>query len=255
MPKEQYREADVARQISHLSFGVESAESMQQQSHIHVVAKNLYNQDSGRTPVPFGVLDKRLGTNSKESPCQTCGKNINECVGHFGYIDLELPVFHVGYFRSIISILQTICKKCANVLLDESDKNQYRFRLSNPNLSYMTKKSIRKKIIDKSKKVTKCPYCKAPNGFVKKMTAAKGSTNNSVLKIVHEIYREKDKEKLMEKLSDEFNSAIENNADIKSALGNSVSHILTPIDVLKLFMRIPESDIPLLAMDSEKYVR
>jgi DNA-directed RNA polymerase III subunit RPC1 len=60
MPKEQYRETDVARKISHVSFGVESAESMQQQSHIHVVAKNLYNQDVQRTPIPYGVLDKRL---------------------------------------------------------------------------------------------------------------------------------------------------------------------------------------------------
>lgn len=43
-----------------MSFGVESPESMQQQSHIHVVAKNLYNQDAQRTPIAFGVLDKRL---------------------------------------------------------------------------------------------------------------------------------------------------------------------------------------------------
>jgi len=174
-------------------------------------------------------------------------------VGHFGYIDLELPVFHVGYFRSIISLLQTICKKCAHVLLEDSEKNQFRFRLLNPHLSYMTKRAVRKKIIDKCKKVVKCPHCKSINGFVKKMTAAKGSTNNTILKIVHEVYREKDKDKLMEKLSGEFNSAIENNPDIKSALMNNVSHILTPIDVLKLFQRIPESDIPLLAMDSEKY--
>lgn len=45
---------------SHISFGVESAESMQQQALINVVAKNLYNQDIQRTPVAFGVLDRRL---------------------------------------------------------------------------------------------------------------------------------------------------------------------------------------------------
>ncbi|XP_066147818.1 DNA-directed RNA polymerase III subunit RPC1 [Euwallacea fornicatus] len=252
MPKEQFREKDVARHISHISFGVESPESMQQQSHIHVVANNLYNRDVGRTPVPYGVLDRRLGTTSKDSPCQTCGKNLNDCVGHYGYIDLELPVFHVGYFRSIISLLQTICKKCSHVLLDESEKGQFRYRLANPHLSYMTKRAIRKKIIEKCKKVVKCPHCKATNGFVKKMTAAKGSTNNTVLKIVHEIYREKDKEKLMEKLEVEFKSAIDTNPDIRSALLNGVSHILTPIDVLKIFQRIPESDIPLFAMDPQR---
>ncbi|CAG9841200.1 unnamed protein product [Diabrotica balteata] len=252
MPKEQYRETDVARKISHVSFGVESAESMQQQSHIHVVAKNLYNQDVQRTPVPFGVLDKRLGTNSKGSPCQTCGKDINDCVGHFGYIDLELPVFHVGYFRSIINILQSICKKCAHVLLEESDKHLFRIRLSNPHLSYMTKKAIRKKINDKCKKNSKCPNCKEQNGFVKKMTA-KASTGNSVLKIVHERNREKDKQVLLEDQLNEFSVAIDSNPDIKSALtGSPLGEILTPIDVLKLFERIPENDILLLAMDPRR---
>lgn len=35
---------------------------------------------------------------------------MQDCVGHFGYIDLELPVFHVGYFRTTIQVLQMICK-------------------------------------------------------------------------------------------------------------------------------------------------
>lgn len=35
---------------------------------------------------------------------------LNECVGHFGYLDLALPVYHVGHFRSTIQILQAICK-------------------------------------------------------------------------------------------------------------------------------------------------
>jgi len=39
---------------------VESAQQIQQQAHIHVVAKNLYNQDAQRTPVPYGMLDRRM---------------------------------------------------------------------------------------------------------------------------------------------------------------------------------------------------
>lgn len=31
-------------------------------------------------------------------------------MGHFGFIDLELPVFHVGFFRLVIQLLQCICK-------------------------------------------------------------------------------------------------------------------------------------------------
>lgn len=50
------------------------------------------------------------GTSEKDNGCETCGKNLADCTGHYGYIDLELPVFHVGYFRTTINILQCICK-------------------------------------------------------------------------------------------------------------------------------------------------
>lgn len=116
----------------------------------------------------------------------------------------------------------------------------------------MTKKAIRKKLVDKCKKNTKCPNCKEKNGFVKKMTA-KGNTGNSVLKIVHERNREKDKKVLLDDQIKEYSIAIESNPDIKSALtGSPISEILTPIDVIKLFERIPENDIILLAMDPKR---
>ena len=56
-------------------------------------------QDAGRTPVTYGVLDHRMGTSQKDQKCTTCGEGLSDCIGHFGYITLELPVFHVGYFR------------------------------------------------------------------------------------------------------------------------------------------------------------
>lgn len=110
--------------------------NMLMQSTVQVITKNLYNEDIGRTPLLYGALDRRMvlkncnnfylflkrqkiykircfcsqGVGSNKSECTTCGKTLQDCVGHFGYIDLILPVFHVGHFRSIIQILQTICK-------------------------------------------------------------------------------------------------------------------------------------------------
>ena len=140
------------------------------------------------------------GTSSKDAPCQTCGKNLHECAGHYGYIDLELPVFHVGYFRSTIAVLQSICKRCSRVLLPEPDRTNFRKKLINPYLNYMTKKIIRKRIIDKCKKINKCPYCKDVNGFVQKLTASKaGSSGQPVLKIIHEKFRgRKEKDPLVQ---------------------------------------------------------
>ena len=50
------------------------------------------------------------GTSQKDANCDMCGKSLADCIGHYGYIDLELPVFHVGYFKNIVTILQNICK-------------------------------------------------------------------------------------------------------------------------------------------------
>jgi DNA-directed RNA polymerase beta' subunit len=55
-------------------------------------------------------LFSRLGTTSKMGVCGTCGEKMTECVGHWGYVRLALPVFHIGYFREVIRILQCICK-------------------------------------------------------------------------------------------------------------------------------------------------
>ena len=72
-----------------------------------------------REPTANGVLDRRLGISSKAEVCQTCGKNIATCPGHFGTIHLVMPVFHIGYLNMVVNLLRCICKVTA-------------FRFSNP---------------------------------------------------------------------------------------------------------------------------
>lgn len=55
-----------------------------------------------------------------------------DCAGHFGFIKLELPCFHIGYFKHTLTILQCICKTCATVLLDQKTKVS---RLGNPSIA------------------------------------------------------------------------------------------------------------------------
>lgn len=50
------------------------------------------------------------GTTEKNAFCETCGLNSVDCVGHYAYIKLVVPVFHIGYFKHTIVILQCICK-------------------------------------------------------------------------------------------------------------------------------------------------
>lgn len=80
---------------------------------------------------------------------------------------------------NLLIILQT----CARVMLKDSDKEAYSKKLTNKQLSYLTKKSMHSIILTKSKKHTKCPYCGAINGPVKK--------GPGLLKILHEPFRGK----------------------------------------------------------------
>ena len=61
----------------------------------------------------------------QKSECQTCGKELARCAGHFGYVKLALPVFHIGYMKATLDILHNICKTCSRVLLNESEIMRY----------------------------------------------------------------------------------------------------------------------------------
>lgn len=179
----------------------------------------------------------------KDALCGTCGKGLTDCVGHFGYIDLELPVFHVGYFKAVITVLQTICKSCSHVLLNEKMRKNYRARLRNPKLPYLTKKALRKQIQDVCKKVTRCPHCNEINGMVKKC---------GMLKISHEKYRSVKKENpiIKEELI-AYENAVEFNKEIEPMLSTALVKILNPLEVLHMLERIPDEDIQFLLMNPE----
>ena len=42
-----------------------------------------------------------------------------------GYIQLHLPVFHIGYFKNTREILQCICKSCSRVLLQDAERQRF----------------------------------------------------------------------------------------------------------------------------------
>ena len=55
-----------------------------------------------------------------------------------GYIHLELPIFHVGYFKNTIAILQCVCKTCARVMMPEDERRQHLRRLRSPKTDVRT---------------------------------------------------------------------------------------------------------------------
>eukprot|EP00923_Selenidium_pygospionis_P013190 GHVN01022799.1.p1 GENE.GHVN01022799.1~~GHVN01022799.1.p1 ORF type:complete len:1251 (+),score=87.32 GHVN01022799.1:3-3755(+) len=112
---------DGGKRIYELSLGVLSGAQIERQSEMEVFSRELYNKESGDT-AENGCLDRRLGVSSKQARCTTCDKGVMECFGHFGHIRLAEPVFHVGFFKKMLWVLQRVCKRCGSVLLPAEAK-------------------------------------------------------------------------------------------------------------------------------------
>jgi DNA-directed RNA polymerase beta' subunit len=97
-----------------------------------------------------------------------------------GYIPLALPVFHIGYFKSTVQVLQCICKSCARLLLPEAERAAFARRLRSTRLERVAREATFRRMLDRCKRARVCPRCGDDNGVVKK---APGS-----LKVVHDPY-------------------------------------------------------------------
>ncbi len=207
---------------------------------VQVVNQSLYKPNEKRVPVPYGVLDPKMGTANRTAICETCGQDIKECIGHFGYLQFHYPIYHIGYMKNIIEILQRICKSCGRILLVPREAEYYLKRFRNKQLDIQVRKKLFKDIGDKCKKTTKCFHCGELNGSIKKFGA---------IKLVHEKYKKKDTE-----AHTDFKLSLANAGDYNQELSHYIpkaQDALTPSSVLELFKRMPMEDVELLDMDPE----
>ena len=122
--KESFVKANAPRRIKKVTFSTMSGSEIARAGVLHVTERTLYTPTE-RMPLEGGILDPRLGTTNKSQPeCQTCKGKIMDCSGHFGYLKLELPVFHVGYFKAIVHCLQCVCKECSCLLMKEEEQEE-----------------------------------------------------------------------------------------------------------------------------------
>ncbi|CAB9505110.1 DNA-directed RNA polymerase subunit beta' (Fragment) [Seminavis robusta] len=233
------------KKISHLQFGLLSADEMQRVSEFQVCSRELFTMPA-RTPAPGGCLDPRLGVSDKVSTCATCQKKLVDCAGHYGYIRLALPVFHIGFLRHTLYLLQCICKTCSRVLLTEADRSAFLRRMRSPRTDILGKSATFKKVVDKCKKCRNCPYCAALNGTVKKITGA------PTLKIVHERFKGRHSEDELEELESELENAMRLNKDIEPIIHKETNppfEDLLPTRVLELFSAITDDDCEVMWID------
>ncbi|KAA8532028.1 hypothetical protein F0562_006830 [Nyssa sinensis] len=138
--------AEVAK-VRVVQFGILSPDEIRQMSVVRI--EHSETTERGK-PKPCGLSDPRLGTIDRKMKCETCMANMAECPGHFGHLELAKPMFHIGFMKTLLTIMRCVCFNCSKILADEEDpKFKQALRIRNP-------KNRLKKILDACKNKTKC---------------------------------------------------------------------------------------------------
>lgn len=235
---------DPPRYISGLAFGTLDTKTIDKLSVADITTRDLFDLENGRTPKENGALDMRMGVSDNFHECKTCHGRLATCQGHFGRIQLALPVFHVGYFKHVLGILQNICKECSHILLDLPSKRKFLAELRNPALDNLRRMQILKRINEQCRKQRRCLNCDSMNGVVKKA---------GTLKIIHDKFRWVGKKVPQDKIDfdESFDNAKMNHPDLDKFLRRAVDD-LNPLRVLNLFKQISPQDCELLGLDPSK---
>jgi DNA-directed RNA polymerase II subunit RPB1 len=141
-----YSPAEVSK-VRMVQFGILSPDEIRQMSVVQV--EHSETMERGK-PKVGGLSDLRLGTIDRKMKCETCTANMAECPGHFGHLELAKPMFHIGFLKTVLSIMRCVCFNCSKILADEEDhKFKQAMKIKNP-------KNRLKKILDACKNKTKC---------------------------------------------------------------------------------------------------
>ncbi|KAF2713632.1 beta and beta-prime subunits of DNA dependent RNA-polymerase [Pleomassaria siparia CBS 279.74] len=105
------------RTIKEIQFGLLSPEEIKAMSVVHILFPETMDEQKNQPRIQ-GLNDPKLGTIDRMYSCATCKEDIQVCPGHFGHIELAVPVFHVGFVVKIKKILETVCHNCGLILAD-----------------------------------------------------------------------------------------------------------------------------------------
>lgn len=178
-------------------------------------------------PKKGGLVDLRLGTCDPYLPCSTCGLNSNECPGHFGHTELAEPVFHYGFLNHLKSILQCICLRCSNILIDRTPELSAKLLLKQPKKRFTEIKSM-------CKNVNHCHHCGVPVPNIKKEVKEKTAS----VKILVE--------------RDSKNVNIDEKTGEKTEMNKKILEELTPRDCYNILRLVSNTDASLLGFNTKR---
>lgn len=111
-----------SKSIENIQFGVWSSEEISKYSAVEVTSTRLYlteNKDCIES-LKHSVYDPMMGALNKNIKCfnPKCGGDIFDCPGHFGHIELPVPVLNPLFIQKYIyKLLDCVCCECGESLV------------------------------------------------------------------------------------------------------------------------------------------
>ena len=150
---------NVTKKIGKLEFALLSPNEIRKMSATKVITADTYDDDG--FPITMGLMDPKLGIIEPGLRCKTCGLKVgkNGCPGHFGHIDLAMPVVHVGFVKTIRNSLRATCRACGRLLLTDNQIKEYKELIEKHRKEGRDTAYIFKNIVSDCKSSEKCSRC------------------------------------------------------------------------------------------------
>ena len=117
----------VSKEISSVSFSFYDPKEARKISVKRVTNPVLF--DALNNPVIDGLYDPAFGPIEQFGVCATCGLSQHHCPGHFGHIDLVVPVYHPLLFPTVTKVLRCACLNCHKFKMHTERVNMFKERL------------------------------------------------------------------------------------------------------------------------------
>ena len=152
----------VTKRINSIKFSLLSPDEIRKMSAVKVITADTYDDDG--FPIDKGLMDLHMGVIEPGLRCKTCGGKVDECPGHFGHIELAMPVIHVGFVKNIKNYLDATCSECGRIKLKDEEIEMYNQKIDEAikmGATPMQLFVLYKRIIDEAASRPICPHCGA----------------------------------------------------------------------------------------------
>ncbi|MBR6204942.1 MAG: DNA-directed RNA polymerase subunit A' [Candidatus Methanomethylophilaceae archaeon] len=215
---------EITKKIGSIKFSCVSPEEIRKMSKIEIITADTYDDEG--YPISRGLMDPHMGVIEPGLRCKTCGCKVDECPGHFGHIELAMPVIHVGFIKDIKMMLESTCSRCGRLMLSADQvkaRRESMEKMEELGGGTIDLKNFSKETAKDASKGVVCPYCGATQVKIKldKPTTFRLDNGDKSAKVA------------------------------AGANKTSASSKLTPKEVRERLERIPDEDLRTLGMDPE----